>query len=302
MKLITDYNNPDLLTGSYYTNIDAYYHTTWKNFLTKEHAHRHMELMYVCKGSCFIELKEEKRCMKTGDFIILNSSTFHKLIVNDTSCNMINLEFHFSDECPIENLIPFGTLIRCSETIHCLLSADKDYLFFKDPDNLRQHLSAIIFQQALHTDLFLRNQLFISELFLRISSLMTNSRCYKQDGPIIYVHQALAYIQENYDTDITIQSISNHTNIHKTYLQKLFRQHIDCTLIEYLTVYRLEKSKILLTDTDLMISDIPSYIGLNSVQYYINLFKKYCSCTPLQYRKQFSITHRNSDYDTHLMY
>ena len=54
---------------------------------------------------------------------------------------------------------------------------------------------------------------------------------------------------------------------------------------DFVNLYRLEKSKILLKNEDLSITEVALECGFNSGSYYAELFKKYNGCTPRNFRK-----------------
>ncbi|MDQ0971538.1 AraC-like DNA-binding protein [Neobacillus niacini] len=45
---------------------------------------------------------------------------------------------------------------------------------------------------------------------------------------------------------------------------------------------------MLLADTDIPVIEISFYVGINSRQYFSNLFKKHTNMTPIEYRKSVS--------------
>lgn len=59
-----------------------------------------------------------------------------------------------------------------------------------------------------------------------------------------------------------------------------------CTIIEYLTKIRIEKAKMLITQTDIPITKVASFIGMNSSQYFSKVFKKHIGITPSALRKK----------------
>ena len=71
--------------------------------------------------------------------------------------------------------------------------------------------------------------------------------------------------------------ILDATNYFATRCQKT---DLYCAIIK-----ALEKSKILLNNEDLSITEVALECGFNSGSYYAELFKKYNGCTPRNFRK-----------------
>ena len=99
------------------------------------------------------------------------------------------------------------------------------------------------------------------------------------------IDKVLNYIQKNYERDLSIQIISQSTNLSKSTLYKLFHSHLGCTVNEYLNRLRVEKSVDMLSKTDLSIEEISRRVGFASSSYYTRTFKKVMGCAPLKYRK-----------------
>ena len=93
------------------------------------------------------------------------------------------------------------------------------------------------------------------------------------------------YINKNYENNITSTDISTELFMNNSYFCRLFKKNFGCCFQNYLNVYRLEKSTIILKTTDLSVSEISQQIGFNSISYYSKLFKEIYCCSPSEYRK-----------------
>ena len=106
----------------------------------------------------------------------------------------------------------------------------------------------------------------------------------------IYVQMALKYIEENYASDITVADIANSIHINRSYLSTIFKQAERQSIKEHLTLYRLEKARILLMNTDLTVSKISMLTGFKNEKTFFRIFKKHFIYSPNSYRK---IQHNN---------
>ncbi len=92
---------------------------------------------------------------------------------------------------------------------------------------------------------------------------------------------AREYIEANYaDSELAIADISEKLCVNQTYLRKMFKSEMDMTLTEYITQYRMQKAKALLTSTDEKLSSIAESVGYKDVSYFSNVFKKYYGVSP----------------------
>ncbi|MHC1773743.1 MAG: helix-turn-helix domain-containing protein [Flexilinea sp.] len=93
-----------------------------------------------------------------------------------------------------------------------------------------------------------------------------------------------SYIQANYASDISLNSVAKSVFISTPYLSKIFKEYTSKTFIEYLTEVRIEASRILLCETTENIADIGVKVGYTSTQSFIRAFKKIEGKTPTEYR------------------
>ena len=97
---------------------------------------------------------------------------------------------------------------------------------------------------------------------------------------------SVAYIQENFSRDLTVKEIAQNCNASSSSLYKIFRNRFQCTVGEYVNRVRVEKSRDLLTYSELSVEEISRQVGFSSAAYYSRMFKKVNGCSPLQYKKQ----------------
>ncbi len=96
---------------------------------------------------------------------------------------------------------------------------------------------------------------------------------------------SLSYIHEHYNQQISINDIAKAYNIDRTYLYKLFMQHIQMSPQEYLLKYRIEKACEQLRFTKLSLTDIAYSVGFQDYSGFSKQFKKYSKISPRNYRK-----------------
>ncbi len=98
-------------------------------------------------------------------------------------------------------------------------------------------------------------------------------------------YQIVDYIAHHFAADITSKHIANALHMSNSYFCRLFRKNFGHCFQNYLCMYRIEKSKPLLRNTDLSISEIALQVGFNSFSYYSKKFKEYTTLTPKEYRR-----------------
>jgi AraC-like DNA-binding protein len=125
--------------------------------------------------------------------------------------------------------------------------------------------------------------LFI-QLIVRIARLRGEMERSALDQTELYVKRTIEFMHHNMDRSIQMKDIAAAVNLHPGYLHRIFRNYMQWTPTDYLTMLRMEKAKMLLQQTNIPISEISDYVGVGSRQYFHMLFKKYTGKTPVQYR------------------
>jgi AraC-like DNA-binding protein len=100
------------------------------------------------------------------------------------------------------------------------------------------------------------------------------------------VDRVLNILQEQYANDsLSLEWCSDAIGVNPYTLSKAFKQQTGVNFIDYLTDLRLDKSRQLLTDTDMKINDVACQVGYQP-SYFNRIFKKREGITPSQYRKR----------------
>ncbi|CAH1200771.1 putative response regulatory protein [Paenibacillus plantiphilus] len=98
------------------------------------------------------------------------------------------------------------------------------------------------------------------------------------------VKKIIQYIDEHYDEEITLASLSRHVMMGENYVSALFKKKTGETLIHYLHRIRIEKAIALLLTTDLPVNQVGQNVGFMNDNYFIKIFKRITGTTPSQYR------------------
>ncbi|MGI6743723.1 MAG: helix-turn-helix transcriptional regulator [Eubacteriales bacterium] len=101
---------------------------------------------------------------------------------------------------------------------------------------------------------------------------------------ISIISRATAYIAANYMHPITLKDTADHIYISSSYLSRIFRSEMGVRFSEYLTKYRIDKSKLLLTDPELTVSDVASLVGYTDQSYFNKVFKRMIGVSPKKWR------------------
>ena len=101
-----------------------------------------------------------------------------------------------------------------------------------------------------------------------------------------YIKEAINYIEQNFQNNITIEDIAAVCGINRSYFGKIFRNSIGRSPQEFLLNYRMVKATELLKLTSLSIAEIGSAVGYENQLHFSRAFKTIYGVSPREWRNQ----------------
>lgn len=95
---------------------------------------------------------------------------------------------------------------------------------------------------------------------------------------------AMDYIDKNYASPLSVQSVCDEIGISQTYLNRLFRKYSDVTFNNCLMRRRMEAAMHLLRDKPgMLLRDVAACVGYEDSSYFSKVFHQHTGQTPSQY-------------------
>lgn len=98
--------------------------------------------------------------------------------------------------------------------------------------------------------------------------------------------RAIRYMHQKYDTDISMESVSEIADLSYSYFSRVFKKEVGVNFNDYLNQIRIEKSKKLLDKGEMSLLDIAQKCGFKDQSYYSKSFKKITGISPGKYRSR----------------
>ena len=117
----------------------------------------------------------------------------------------------------------------------------------------------------------------IGHLYLFIDYLSRSSSAMKisTEGRLrdFYVKEALSYIEQNFQNDISVEGIAEFCGLNRSYFGRIFKEAVGRSPKEFLMNYRMIKAAELLKLTGLTIGDIGNAVGYPNQLHFSRAFK-----------------------------
>ncbi len=133
----------------------------------------------------------------------------------------------------------------------------------------------------------------IGHLYIFIDALLrsSNSTQITKGNTLrdFYIKEAISYIEQNFQNEITIEDIAKFCGLNRSYFGKIFHENIGKTPQEFLISYRMTKAAELLKLTDLQVADIGNAVGYPNQLHFSRAFKNVYGKPPRQWRYENAV-------------
>ena len=284
--------NTDVFVDNVYTKpISISSHIRQKHLSTQLRCHSGYKLFFILRGSVIFFVEDKEIYLKKNQFLIIPPFSKHRSIYT---------EFDKTLRCEIQFLPEYLE----PEVLDIITSLEKDSIARELPQQYMEQLQFYFTQMNIYQKKpeYQYTPLMLKTLFTSIAISLSHHSV-SGDGQEIKnvnnsIKQAIDFINENYEKDITPKMLSENLFISERTLYRLFKENIRLTITEYINYVRVINAKRLMTDTSLSITDIAYHCGFNDSSYLSTVFKKYTGISPRIYRSSHSTNKATTDNDT----
>ena len=159
-------------------------------------------------------------------------------------------------------------------------------IFHTKKRDMSQKMKEELVYIATHSDETIFNIIGHLYLFLDYFMRSTVSTVVKGSTKLqdYYIKEAITYIEQNFQNDISVVDIANRLGINRSYFGKIFKQTLKQTPQEFLINYRMIKATELLRLTKMSIGDISKAVGYENQLHFSRAFKKIYNISPREWR------------------
>ena len=164
---------------------------------------------------------------------------------------------------------------------------------FKSRLTLTHDQLAVVMQIVVRLHLELKNQndgfrFMTTTHFMQLIGYL--SRCYshskqKHSQKLLQISSIIDFIEANYYMRITLNEIAAKGNMSIRTVNRVFKEAIKMSPIDYLVKVRINNARTLLEKQQCTISEAAFQSGFNDSNYFTKQFKKFTAMSPREYKK-----------------
>jgi AraC-like DNA-binding protein/quercetin dioxygenase-like cupin family protein len=245
------------------------------HYVREKHWHRSIEIFALYEGELEFYVNDEKYPLAPGEFMIVNSNEIHSIRSPKPNFTIVvqiplsTFEKYYTDE----KFIYFThQSLREDETLMELIRAMYDIC----------HEHAYGYELAVQSQFYL----LVYQLVTKYRRTDVDSGLIRNTKGLDKVSRIMAYLQDNYNKDISLETLSKTFGYSPTYLSRMFRKYAQTSYKACLDGIRLEHAKEDLENTGLTIGEIAMNHGFANSKAFARTFQARYGVLPSVYRKE----------------
>lgn len=253
------------------------------------HYHDFNKIIIFLSGDVTYNIEGKFYTLKPWDILLVGKNDIHQPIISPNTAyeriviwfNPHFLDAHNRNSCDLQNCFALATERKMN-----MIRLNKS-----DLPSLQQTLDDL--EESIHDTSFgneiLKSSMFI-QLIVKINRLFFGMDIRKKLEGIRYdirIENILSHINNNLDSDLSIDSISNMFYLNKYYLMHLFRRETGFTLYNYIQKKRAIKASDYIKK-GIQAGEVCSLCGFGDYSSFVRNFKKEFRLSPMQYYKEYT--------------
>ncbi|MDD2971548.1 MAG: response regulator [Lachnospiraceae bacterium] len=145
-----------------------------------------------------------------------------------------------------------------------------------------QNIYTYLLNDLIKTD---SREIFLNNYYKMIHIIIgdrADSEC-TENGIIL---NAIAFMRQNYEKDLSLVDVSDVVGITPEYLSKLFSKEMGINFVTFLMEFRISMAKKMLQSSNLKIHEVAERVGYRDTKYFNKVFKSIIGVSPSEYRKK----------------
>ncbi|MBQ7777509.1 MAG: helix-turn-helix domain-containing protein [Oscillibacter sp.] len=258
----------------------------------KQHAHAFYQIFYTTEGRANYVYEGQSMDVEQGTFLFVHPDRVHGLPVNQPGSRVLDIKFNVRETQLARQLAALPPLVRCTPDMQALLAladeeARKKEAFYS---NALSSLIESVLYLAMRNSCPQYSGAGVGVLNLLECDYSKLSECVRKT--LLRIEGAIVLGPDKSVLNETAQAVGYS----KSYMCRRFSEEMGMTVMQYITLLRMDKAKELLLNTDNSVSEIAELLYYNDLTRFCKTFKKYTGQSPTQYRSAPAEQHTSLRY------
>ena len=249
----------------------------------EDHRHDFYEIAYITHGSGYHIINGKKDYISEGSLILITPGSIHNYS-GDSDLRWINILF----EPQAANLFQINTQNAESIISSVLLS---DFFHF-NIKTLNNNADWIIYEMLSEYDARKSGYQEVLNGYLQVLLTKLFRTAEHRENTALSMIQNSQALKEtvitllNRGINVSSESLAQRAFLSGRAFSNLFKKACGETLTQFSRRYKIERACMLLSETDLSVSEIMEKVNMTDPKNFFAAFKKYTSTTPKKYREK----------------
>lgn len=249
---------------------------------TRPHWHKEMEFVYMIDGEMNTVTNGKKTTIRNGEVFFCNSKDIHVTSVPDSQAIYKYLVVQIS----YEDLMKYcGQEEACSFSIE---DEETQSLLAEQFDRLLTILESNEREEEQRFSNIKKTQIILEIYYILLTRCKAEAlrETNKITAATTYAKQLMAYINQHYTENLSLEVLAKEVGLSTQYLSKHFKSATDMGIVQYINLIRLEHANNDLLNGCVTVTEAALNNGFPSVKTYIETCKKVHGMTPTYLLKE----------------
>ena len=269
--------------------VTVHYFEYSKNYIFEGERHDFWEFLYVDKGEVQVMADDRKFILQQGEMIFHKPNEWHTVYANGkVAPNLVVIAFdckseamsHFENKViTLENNFKnyLGDIVKEAKNAYSSNLAIPGLKQYKRRKNSKFGSEQLI---KLYLELLLIELIRNENNLHIITRTSPHIREYVQEEKVNII---INLLKDNIHESLTLNDISKETLLSKSSLQKLFKENMNMSIMEYFKQLKIKEAKVLIRENNHNFTEISEILGYNSIHYFSRIFKNETGMTLSEY-------------------
>ncbi len=232
---------------------------------------RHIRIDKLGEIKCHqSNLEAFKRCYQSED-----------LYVYKCHAGLVEAMIHLRIKDIIVGYIMFGQISDIEDDDLRFINLCKENVYDKNDEKIKKYIQKIEFLSE--EELQASSTILLSLAKYAVSERLVSVRKEK------FTYDLEQYLEEHIsDNEIRISDLSKYLSMSRTNLYNAAEKYLGMGIARYIKLYRIEKAKTLLIESDESITEIAYKVGFNDYNYFCRVFKSEVGKSAKKFKEEFN--------------